>query len=75
MKERDERFLAYLEVVGMPKKEYDIVDSVWIFCDGSYSIKEISEQAQIPTTRLIEILRSLGNYVTWNYERGHKKNR
>ncbi|MHA2262402.1 MAG: hypothetical protein ACXAEN_08450, partial [Candidatus Thorarchaeota archaeon] len=42
MDDRDERFAAYLEVIGIPKKDYDIVDLIWEHCNGSLSVKEIS---------------------------------
>ncbi len=69
MGERDSRFSAYLEVIGIPKKAYDIVDSVWKYCTGGFSIREISEKSGIQATRIMEVLRTLGNYVTWQYER------
>lgn len=69
MAERDARFAAYLEVIGIPKKSYDIVDSVWKYCTGGYSIREISEKSGIKATRIMEVLRTLGSYVTWQHER------
>lgn len=69
MGERDSRFSAYLEVIGIPKKAYDIVDAVWKYCTGGFSIREISEKSEIQATRIMEVLRTLGNYVTWQHER------
>jgi len=69
MGERDNRFSAYLEVIGIPKKAYDIVDSVWKYCTGGFSIREISEKSGIQATRIMEVLRTLGNHVTWQHER------
>jgi len=66
---RDERFAAYLEIVGMPKKDYAIVDSVWSHCTGGSSIREISDKTRVPASRIVEVLRSLKNHVTWETER------
>ncbi|MCK5237917.1 MAG: hypothetical protein KAR33_00125 [Candidatus Thorarchaeota archaeon] len=67
--ERDDRFAAYLEVIGIPKKEFDILDIIWKYCTGGLSIREISEKSNIQPSRIVEILRKLGNYVTWQQER------
>ncbi len=67
--ERDDRFSAYLEVIGIPKKAYDIVDRVWKYCTGGFSIREISENSRLQPAKIMEVLRSLGTFVTWQYER------
>ncbi len=67
--ERDNRFAAYLEVIGIPKKEFDILDAIWKYCTGGLSIREISERSNIQPAYIVEILRKLGNYVTWQHER------
>ena len=69
MEDRDERFVAYLEVIGIKKRDFDIVESIWKLCNGSLSIREISERSDIPAQRIIEVLRALGNYVQWLKER------
>jgi hypothetical protein len=69
MEDRDERFVAYLEVIGIKKRDFDIVDSIWKHCNGSLSVREISERSDIPAQRILEVLRALGNHVKWNKER------
>ncbi len=69
MDERDDRFSAYLEVIGIKKRDFDVVDVVWQHCTGSLSLREISERTQIPASRILEVLRALGSYVTWEKER------
>ncbi|MCK4279867.1 MAG: hypothetical protein KAW94_04770 [Candidatus Thorarchaeota archaeon] len=69
MDERDDRFSAYLEVIGIKKRDFDVVDVVWRHCTGSLSLQEISERTQIPASRILEVLRALGNHVTWEKER------
>ncbi|MFW9851306.1 MAG: hypothetical protein ACFFF4_19435 [Candidatus Thorarchaeota archaeon] len=69
LEDRDERFVAYLEVIGIKKKDFDIVESIWKYCNGSLSIREIEERSEIPAARIIEVLRALGNHVEWSKER------
>ena len=69
MEDRDERFVAYLEVIGLKKSDFNIVDSIWKFCNGSLSLREISERSDIPAQRIMEVLRALGNHVEWMKER------
>ncbi|MDF1539664.1 MAG: hypothetical protein P1Q69_12260 [Candidatus Thorarchaeota archaeon] len=67
--EKDDRFAAYLEVIGIPKRDYDIVNTVWKYCTGGFSLREISEKTEIQSSRVVEVLRALGNNVTWQQER------
>ncbi|RLI58166.1 MAG: hypothetical protein DRP09_00040 [Candidatus Thorarchaeota archaeon] len=67
--ERDERFIAYLEVIGIKKRDFAVVESIWKHCNGAYSLREISERTNVPASRILEVLRALGNYVTWSKER------
>jgi len=67
--ERDERFSAYLEVIGIKKKDFDIVNTIWKYCNGSYSVREISERTNIAAVRIMEVLRAMGNNVTWSNNR------
>ncbi|TFG31554.1 hypothetical protein EU527_12110 [Candidatus Thorarchaeota archaeon] len=69
LEDRDERFAAYLEVIGIKKRDFDIVDSIWKHCNGTLSIREISERSGIPAARILEVLNKLGNNVTWKSER------
>ncbi len=69
LEERDERFSAYLEVVGLPKREYDIINTIWKFCNGSYSVGEIAEISGTPPGKIIEVIRKLGKYVKWENQR------
>ena len=67
--DRNERFSAYLEVIGIKKKDFDIVNSIWKYCNGSYSVREISERTNIAAARIMEVLRAMGNNVTWSNNR------
>jgi hypothetical protein len=67
---KDDRFAAYLEVVGIPKRNYKVLDAIWNHCNGRVSVKDISKEAGIPVPRLIDVLRSLGSQVKWNRKPG-----
>jgi hypothetical protein len=67
--ERDDRFMAYLEVIGIKKKDFNIVDAIWKYCNGSLTLKEISERSNVPAVRILEVLRTLGKQVTLSKER------
>ncbi|TFF91675.1 hypothetical protein EU545_03275 [Candidatus Thorarchaeota archaeon] len=69
MDERDDRFSAYLEVIGIPKRDYDIIDAIWQYCDGSLSLSEISARTSISVPRIMEVLKALGKYVDWQTTR------
>ncbi|TFH01526.1 MAG: hypothetical protein E4H14_18520 [Candidatus Thorarchaeota archaeon] len=69
IQDRDERFAAYLEVIGIKKRDYDIVNSIWKYCNGSLSIREISDRSGILAARILEVLNELGNNVTWSNDR------
>ncbi|TFG11531.1 hypothetical protein EU537_12090 [Candidatus Thorarchaeota archaeon] len=70
IKKKDERFSAYLEVIGMPKKDYDVVDTIKQYCNGTYSIKEIATKTGISATRIISVMKQLGENVKWQKSRG-----
>jgi hypothetical protein len=70
LEDRDDRFAAYLEVIGIKKRDYDIVNLIWKYCNGSLSVKEISERTNTPVARILEVLGALGNHVTWSNQRG-----
>ncbi len=69
LQERDDRFTAYLEIIGMPKKHYAVLDKIWDYCDGTTSIMEVSRKTGIPTSMIMEVLRQLGTHVKWKTER------
>lgn len=69
LEDRDERFAAYLEVIGIKKRDYDIIDAIWKYCNGTLSIREISERSGIPASRILEVLNEMGNNVTWKNDR------
>lgn len=69
LEDRDERFTAFLEVIGIKKRDFDIANSIWKYCNGALSIKEIAERSRFPAARILEVLNELGNHVSWQNER------
>ncbi len=61
----DRRFIAYLETVGLPRDEFEILKQAMSFCDGENSIRDIAQRIGIDQEKLIQILRKLGDYVEW----------
>ncbi|MFX0078716.1 MAG: hypothetical protein ACFE8O_05695 [Candidatus Hermodarchaeota archaeon] len=61
----DTRFLAYLETVGLPRDEYQILDQAKGFCDGNNSVADIAQRIGADEEKLITILRKLGDNVEW----------
>jgi hypothetical protein len=69
LEQHDERFSAFLEVIGIKKKDFNVVNTISKYCDGSLSIQEISERTNIPASRIMEVLRVLSSNVTWSNNR------
>lgn len=61
----DARFLAFLETVGLPRDEYQILDQAKGFCDGNNSVADIAQRIGADEEKLITILRKLGDNVEW----------
>ena len=62
---RDDRFSAYLEVIGLPKNDYIVLEKIWDHCSGSLPIQEISGKSSLPVMDILKVLRKLGNQVEW----------
>ena len=61
----DTRFLAYLEVVGLPSDEFQVLEQAKHFCDGHNSVRDIALRIGVEPEKLVRILRKLGDYVEW----------
>jgi hypothetical protein len=61
----DERFDAYLSLVGLPEKEYQLLKRAMPLCDGSRALGEISEKLGVTSEGLHEVLSKLGEQVEW----------
>jgi hypothetical protein len=65
LSKRDDRFSAYLEVIGLPENDYIILEKIWNFCKGHSPIQEISSNSSVPVMDILKVLRKLGNQVEW----------
>jgi hypothetical protein len=63
--ERDDRFSAYLEVIGLPQSDYVVLEKIWEYCDGRLPIQEISKKSSVAVMDMLKVLRKLGNQVKW----------
>jgi hypothetical protein len=65
IKQNDTRFEAYLDLIGLPNKDFQLLDRAKGFCNGDRSIVEISERLGVVPERLYEVFEKLGNEVEW----------
>lgn len=65
LQQNDTRFDAFLDIIGLPKKEYQLLNRAKSLCNGSRSIVEISEKLNVTYETLYEMLLKLGDQVEW----------
>lgn len=66
IKDDDARFDAYLDIIGLPRKDYQLLRRAKSLCDGERYIVEVSEKLGVTSERLYDVLEKLGNEVRWN---------
>ncbi len=66
--ENDSRFDAFLDLVGLPRKEYQLLKRASPLCTGESSLTAISERLGVTADRLYEVLTKLGDLVIWKQE-------
>ena len=67
IKENDARFDAYLDLIGLPNKDYQLLDRAKSLCNGTRPLVEVSERLGVVPERLYEVLEKLGDEVNWNF--------
>jgi hypothetical protein len=65
LKGNDARFEAYLDLVGLPSKDYQLLERAKNLCNGDKPLVEISEKLNVVPERLFEVLEKLGDAVEW----------
>jgi hypothetical protein len=65
IQEKDARFDAYLDIIGLPSKDYQLLDRAKSLCDGQRSLVDISERLGVVPEQLNEVLEKLGDEVDW----------
>ena len=66
IKSNDSRFDAYLDLIGLPNKDYQLLERAKSFCNGDRPLLDISERLSVVPERLFEVLEKLGEEVDWN---------
>ncbi len=65
IRSNDSRFDAYLDLIGLPNKDYQLLERAKSFCNGERSLVDISERLGVVPERLYEVLEKLGDEVEW----------
>lgn len=65
IRENDSRFDAFLDLIGLPAKDYQLLSRARVLCDGQRSVPEISDRLSVATDLLYETLQRLGDQVQW----------
>lgn len=66
LQEKDARFDAYLDLIGLPSRDYQLLDRAKSLCNGNHSLVEISERLGVVPEQLYDVLDKLGDEVQWN---------
>ena len=65
IQEKDARFDAYLDLIGLPSKDYQLLDRAKSLCNGNRSLVDVSERLGVVPEQLYEVLEKLGDEVEW----------
>ncbi|MFW9795130.1 MAG: hypothetical protein ACFFEE_12550 [Candidatus Thorarchaeota archaeon] len=66
IKANDSRFDAYLDLIGLPSKDYQLLERAKSLCDGERPLVDVSERLGVVPERLYEVFEKLGDEVKWN---------
>lgn len=67
IQEKDARFDAYLDLIGLPSKDYQLLDRAKSLCNGNRSLVDVSERLGVVPEQLYEVLEKLGDEVEWKH--------
>ena len=65
LQEKDARFDAYLDLIGLPNKDYQLLDRAKSLCDGEHGLVDVSERLGVIPEQLYDVLEKLGDEVEW----------
>ncbi|MBY8996395.1 MAG: hypothetical protein KGD60_01595 [Candidatus Thorarchaeota archaeon] len=65
IREKDARFDAYLDLIGLPSKDYQLLERAKSLCNGVRPLVDISERLGVVPEQLYEVLDKLGDEVEW----------
>ncbi|MGQ4911724.1 MAG: hypothetical protein ACP6KW_06085 [Candidatus Thorarchaeota archaeon] len=66
IKSNDPRFDAYLDLVGLPNKDYQLLERAKLLCNGKTPMAELAERLGVVPEQLYEVLEKIGDGVEWN---------
>jgi hypothetical protein len=66
IQEKDARFDAYLDLIGLPSKDYQLLERAKSLCTGDRPLVDVSERLGVVPEQLFEVLEKLGDEVEWN---------
>ncbi|MGY5877351.1 MAG: hypothetical protein RTU30_16480 [Candidatus Thorarchaeota archaeon] len=67
LNESDSRFDAYLDLIGLPRKDYQLLQRVSPLCNGERSLSELGDRLGVTAESLFEVFTKLGDFVQWNH--------
>lgn len=65
LKANNRRFDAFLDIIGLPTKDYQLLGRVKPLCNGILSIIDIGDKVGVTAERLHEVFSKLGDEVKW----------
>ncbi|TFF94600.1 hypothetical protein EU546_04680 [Candidatus Thorarchaeota archaeon] len=65
LREDDSRFDSYLDLVGLPSRDYQLLKRAKPLCNGHRTIEEIAQRLDVNADRVNEVLVKLGDEVDW----------
>ncbi len=67
IQEKDARFDAYLDLIGLPSKDYQLLERAKSLCNGNRPLVDISERLGVVPEQLYEVLEKIGDEVEWKH--------
>lgn len=66
IRSNDPRFDTYLDLIGLPNKDFQLLERAKPFCDGNTPLAEVSQRLGVVPEQLYEVLEKVGDGVDWN---------
>jgi len=57
----DSRFDTYLDLIGLPQKDYQVLQRAKSLCDGKHPLTDIANKINVTPDRLFEVLSKMGD--------------
>ncbi len=66
IKSSDDRFDTYLDIIGLPRREFRILNDAKSYCDGRTPLPVISKTTGASIEELYGVLKKMGDEIRWN---------